>query len=192
LPTAFLPRIAAGDPLAVAACIDEYGGTIWGLAERYLKGFGDDLEDAVQEVFVEIWRHANRFDPLQGSEAAFIATIAHRRLIDRQRRAQTRRAVHFEDHGFLASKPLAFNSAELADDVRKATEAFQKLDADEKQVLWFSLYHGLSHERIATTVNIPLGTVKTRLRRGLMRLRELLQADFAPSNTRPKVEGAAQ
>ena len=190
--TQFLPRIAAGDASAVAACLDEYGGTIWGLAERYLRGFGDDLEDAVQEVFVEVWRHAGRFDPNQGSEAAFIATIAHRRLIDRQRRAQTRRAVHFEDDGILESRAQTGNTAELNDDVRKASEAFQKLDADEKQVLWFALYHGLSHERIAKTVNIPLGTVKTRLRRGLMRLRELLNADFAPTKARPRVEGAAR
>lgn len=183
--TNFLPRIAAGDTSAVAACLDEYGGTVWGLAERYLKGFGEDLEDAVQEVFVEVWRHAGRFDPAQGSEPAFIATIAHRRLIDRQRRAQTRRSVQFQDNSILESRPHIQNTAEMRDDVRKAADAFQKLDDDEKQVLWFALYHGLSHERIAKTVDLPLGTVKTRLRRGLMRLRELLSADLsAKSRTR--------
>ncbi len=170
-----LQRIAAGDHLAVALCLDEYGGTIWGLAERYLKGFGDDLEDAVQEVFVEVWRFAARYDPSMGSEPAFIATIAHRRLIDRQRRLQARRTVQLDDGAaMIEAKSPSREVTALGDDVRKAAEAFDELETDEKHVLWYALYQGFTHERIASVMDVPLGTVKTRIRRGLAHLREAL------------------
>lgn len=176
-----LQRIARGDQVAVALCLDEYGGTIWGLADRYLKGFGDDLEDAVQEVFVEVWRHASRYDPAMGGEPAFIATIAHRRLIDRQRRLQARRTVQLDDGLPMVEAKMPLRDATAArDDVRKAAEAFAELEHDEKQVLWYALYQGLTHERISSIMNVPLGTVKTRIRRGLSRLREALSAGLHP------------
>ncbi len=176
----YLQRIARGDESAVAACLDEFGGTVWSLAERYLRGFGEDLEDAVQDVFVEVWRSAGRFDPSLGSEAAFIATIAHRRLIDRQRRAQTRRAVQLEDDRVFEAKPLVTAGADVHDEAKRAAAAFESLAHDEKQVLWYALYQGFSHERIAKAIDVPLGTVKTRIRRGLARLRELLGPQTMP------------
>jgi RNA polymerase sigma-70 factor (ECF subfamily) len=171
-----LQAIANGDPTAVSRCIDEYGGTILALANRYLRYLGDDVEDAVQEVFVEIWRSASRYNPSLGSEAAFIATIAHRRLTDRQRRAQIRRTAPIEGIPAVAQdrEHRTPDRAALRDDLRSAAAAFESLDKDEQQVLWYSLYQGFTHERIAAAVQIPVGTVKTRIRRGLMRLRELL------------------
>jgi RNA polymerase sigma-70 factor, ECF subfamily len=173
-----LQRIASGDSAAVALCLDEYGGTIWSLADRYLRGFGDDLEDAVQEVFVEVWRAAGRYDPAMGGEPAFIATIAHRRLIDRQRRLQSRRALQLdEDAVVLEAKPSPDAHREAAtEETRRAARAFEQLDHDEKQALWYALYRGFTHERIAEAINVPLGTVKTRIRRGLAKMRELLLA----------------
>ncbi|MCG3121693.1 MAG: ECF RNA polymerase sigma factor SigK [Phycisphaerales bacterium] len=178
---ALLQLIARGDPSAVARCIDEYGGTIHALAVRYLKYLGDDIDDAVQEVFVEIWRSAGRYDPSLGSEPAFIATIAHRRLTDRQRKAQTRRSSSIESTAPISQEREhhAVDRAALRDDLKAAATAFESLDRDEQQVLWYSLYQGLTHERIADVTQIPVGTVKTRIRRGLMRLRELL----APAST---------
>jgi RNA polymerase sigma factor (sigma-70 family) len=169
-----LERITRGDPSAIAACLDEYGGTIWGLADRYLRGTGDDVEDAVQEIFIDVWRSAPRFTPALGSEPAFIATIAHRRLIDRQRRLAVRGTHQLADHSLVEAKPLRADPALLRDELRIAAQAFDELDTDERQVLWFALYHGLSHERIARATDLPLGTVKTRIRRGLIRLRNLL------------------
>lgn len=171
-----LQLIARGDPTAVARCIDEYGGTIHAIASRYLRSMGEDVDDAVQEIFVEIWKSAGRYNPTLGSEPAFIATIAHRRLTDRQRRAASRRTTD------IASAPPVEQSREnftpdraaLRDDLRAAASAFESLDRDEQQVLWYSLYQGMSHERIADVTRIPVGTVKTRIRRGMMRLRELL------------------
>ncbi|MCC6425842.1 MAG: sigma-70 family RNA polymerase sigma factor [Phycisphaerales bacterium] len=176
MPAPLLQSIAKGDPTAVSQCIDEYGGTIYALANRYLKYLGEDVEDAVQEVFVEIWRSASRYNPTLGSEAAFIATIAHRRLTDRQRRAQIRRTAPLEGIPTVAQQTehRIPDHAGLRDDLRAAAVAFESLDKDEQQVLWYSLYQGFTHERIAAAIQIPVGTVKTRIRRGLMRLRELL------------------
>jgi RNA polymerase sigma factor (sigma-70 family) len=170
-----LQRIARGDPSAVAACIDEYGGTVQSLANRYLKFLGDDLDDAVQEVFVEVWKSAGRYDPALGSEPAFIATIAHRRLTDRQRRLASRKATSLEQLPIVEGKgDHAADRTELREDLRAAYDAFEKLDRDEQQVLRYSLYYGLTHERIAALIHAPVGTVKTRIRRGMMRLREML------------------
>ncbi len=176
MPDTILQRIARGDHAAVAACLDEFGGMVWGLADRYLRPLGEDTEDAVQEVFVEVWKSAGRFDPALGSEAAFIATIAHHRLIDRVRRAGRRPTLHVEDPGTIAEAKLHQHTdhASNRDDLRRASEAFKTLDKDEQQVLWYSLYHGVPHEKIATLIQAPVGTVKSRIRRGLMRMREAL------------------
>ncbi len=168
-----LPRIAAGDVDAVGACLDEYGGMVLGLARRYLEPLGGDVEDSVQEIFVEVWRCAARYDPRLGSEASFIATIAHRRLIDAQRRMGSR--LHL--HEGVEPKPVKHEPAHgpvMAEDLRRAAVALTRLDADERHVLELALHRGLSHSRIAAATGVPVGTVKTRLRRGLMRLREII------------------
>lgn len=178
-----LCRIAAGDPRAVEACLDEYGGTILALARRYLTTVKGDVEGAVQEVFIELWKNAHRFDPSRGSEPAFVMTMAHRRLIDRRRWHASRFSV-----GELAMEPAAGASAasastpatnpgvgaELRDEARDAAAALERLPTDEQQLLRLSIYSGLSHERISIAVGLPVGTVKTRIRRGLDRLRRSL------------------
>ncbi|MGH7130709.1 MAG: RNA polymerase sigma factor [Phycisphaerales bacterium] len=174
-PGTFLERIAGGDAAAVGPCLDEYGSMVLGLAQRYLRPLGEDVEDAVQEVFVEVWKHAARYNPQLGSEASFIATIGHRRLIDRQRRAAARRAVSADDAGVLETKPATREGPGVSEEALRAAAAFEGLEPGEKQVIWLSICHGLSHERIASAVGIPLGTVKTRVRRGLRRLRETLE-----------------
>ncbi len=80
-----LQRIASGDPAAVRECIDQYGPLVWSLARR-LSRTASDAEDATQEIFLDIWRSAGRFDASQGSDKVFIAMIARRRLIDRLRK----------------------------------------------------------------------------------------------------------
>ena len=84
-----LQRIAAGDGASVQECLDRYGGLVWSIARR-LAPTAQDAEDAVQEIFLDVWRNAGRFDPEIGSEATFIATIARRRLLDQRRRASRR------------------------------------------------------------------------------------------------------
>jgi RNA polymerase sigma factor (sigma-70 family) len=82
-----LERVARGDQQAVRECIDEFGGLVWAIARRMTRSRAD-AEDAVQEIFVDVWRSAARYDSVQGSEKVFITTIARRRLIDRIRRGR--------------------------------------------------------------------------------------------------------
>src|SRR5438132_13118196 len=79
-----LPRVARGDGVAVEQCVDRYGGLIWQIALRF-SATRADAEDAVQEVFIDLWKSAARFDPTRASETTFVAMIARRRLIDRKR-----------------------------------------------------------------------------------------------------------
>ncbi|MDX2148586.1 MAG: sigma-70 family RNA polymerase sigma factor [Planctomycetota bacterium] len=168
-----LQRIAAGDKVAVRECIDRYGGLIWSLARR-LAASDSDAEDTVQEIFVELWRHAGRFDPNVASETAFIAMIARRRLIDRRRKRDRqidRQPLGEMDVGGVRPPE---GRAEVGEEAVRAAGALRQLSADQQRVLTLSIYQGLSHEKIARTIDMPLGTVKTHARRGLIRIRELL------------------
>src|SRR5450755_3811278 len=90
--SSMLQRIASGDSAAVRECIDQYGGLVWSIARR-LSRTPSDAEDATQEIFLDIWRSAARFDATQGSDKVFITTIARRRLIDRLRKTSSEPAM---------------------------------------------------------------------------------------------------
>jgi RNA polymerase sigma-70 factor (ECF subfamily) len=175
-PEDLLPAVARGEPDAVQACLDRYGALVWSLARRMCRS-GADAEDAVQEIFVSVWKNADRFDPEKGSEVTFVATIARRRLIDRMRQAGRRPAEATLDAGSaVAAAPDAVDApAELREEVAIAGRAMAELSEDQRRVLQMSIGHGLSHEKIAEATGIPLGTVKTHIRRGLIRVRALLE-----------------
>jgi RNA polymerase sigma-70 factor, ECF subfamily len=170
---AILNRIAEGDQGAVQECLTAYGGLVWSLARRMLRN-SDDAEDAVQEIFVDVWKNAGRYDSSQSSETTFIAMIARRRLIDRIRFAQRRLAPDsLED--ILTEPSQAGNKAiEMAVEARDAFKALSQLRPEQRQVLQLAIVHGLSHQEIADAMGMPLGTVKTHARRGLIQARELL------------------
>lgn len=170
-----LQRIAAGDSAAVDECLQQYGGLVWSLARRFCPDHAE-AEDAVQEVFVDVWRSSARFDESVGSEATFITMIARRRLIDRHRKRtrQVDTAVLVEEA--LPGQEEGKDRVEFAEDVEQAREALKQLRTEERRVLELSIYEGLSQSRIAEVTEMPLGTVKTHARRGLIRLREMLGA----------------
>jgi RNA polymerase sigma-70 factor (ECF subfamily) len=161
----------------VRECISRFGGLIWTLARRL--GLNDtEAEDSVQEIFSEIWRNGYKYDPSIASETAFVATIARRRLIDRRRklgRTVVRQSLPEDDVGVKpggAALPGA-----IGEEARKAQLALEQLSPEQQRVLRLSVYEGLSHELIARSTGMPLGTVKTHARRGLIRLREALGAE---------------
>jgi len=188
--TTRLERIANGDESAVREIIDEFGGLIYRLARRYLDKVDPEIDDAVQDVFVEIWLSAKRFDPTKGSEASFIATLAHRRLIDAQRRAISRhKKARASTNQPRPTEPIApirqaVRSAVLED----IAQRFDELPDDERQPLWLAIHQGLTHNQIADALDTPVGTVKTRLRRALLRLGKKLQETQGspPVPTTPK------
>ncbi|MEO0574461.1 MAG: sigma-70 family RNA polymerase sigma factor [Pseudomonadota bacterium] len=170
-----LQRIANGDQSAVAQCIDEFGGLIWSLARR-LTPNESDAEDAVQEVFVEIWRFADRFDPAKASQATFIAMIARRRLIDRLRK-HNRQPVEESFDETVTNVVSAEHAAEVGADVARVATAMQGMKTEQREALRLSAWLGMSHAAIAKKMNLPLGTVKSHIRRGLLTLRQELGLD---------------
>jgi RNA polymerase sigma-70 factor (ECF subfamily) len=179
LEDSLLTRIADGDQSAVPDCISRYGGLIWTLARRRLAN-REDAEDVVQEIFVDLWRSADRFDPLVAEEITFVAMIARRRVIDRLRqRSVLPQAVSMNDAGVsgvvdVAGLETVGRRLELGEEARIADEHLQRLKPDEQQMLRLSIYDNLSHAAIAEQTGFPLGTVKSHIRRGLDSLRRTL------------------
>ncbi|MEM9293750.1 MAG: sigma-70 family RNA polymerase sigma factor [Acidobacteriota bacterium] len=172
-PDPVLPRIAAGEPGATEECIERYKGLVWWLARQMA---GSDAEDAVQEIFIELWTKADRYDPSKSSEPAFVAMITRRRLIDRRRRIGRRPPIDSLDNEEREIVVRAPQGVEANAEVALAARAINTLKPKEREVLVLSLYHGMSHSEIANKTSMPLGTVKTYVRRGLQRVRERLTA----------------
>jgi RNA polymerase sigma-70 factor, ECF subfamily len=164
-----LGRVAAGDARAVEECVDKFGGLIWSLARRYAPL---DAEDAVQEILIQVWKNAGRYDPKVASESTFVAVIARRRLIDRQRAAARQPATADFEGDFQDLGPSLELRAQQNSDAAAAWQAIQRLRPEQQQVLQLSIWHDLSHQEIAEKTGLPLGTVKTFLRRGLQEVRE--------------------
>lgn len=165
-------RIAAGDERAVKSALDRFGGLVWSLARR-LTPSPADAEDAVQEIFISLWKSAGRYDPARASEATFVATIARRRLIDRLRASGARpRTEALEAAETLSSG--GSERIEAAVDLGRVEQVLGTLREDQRRVIELAVVRGLSHSQIAEHTGIALGTVKTHVRRGLQRVREAL------------------
>ena len=179
LEDSLLTRIADGDQSAVPECISRYGGLIWTLARRRLAS-REDAEDVVQEIFVDLWRSADRFDPMVAEEITFVAMIARRRVIDRLRqRAVLPQTASMDDAGVAGIVDVAGGETvgrrlELGEEAGIADEHLQQLKPDEQRVLRLSIYDSLSHAAIAERTGLPVGTVKSHIRRGLDSLRRTL------------------
>jgi RNA polymerase sigma-70 factor (ECF subfamily) len=185
-----LPRIAAGDERAVRACVVRYGPLVSSLARRWCID-AMDAEDAVQEVFIDLWRTASRFDAARATEAGWIAMLTRRRLIDRGRRRL--RAPVFESltddidvaDGSNDDPEGALDRTSRAD---CALAIVRALPPAQRRLLELSLLDGKTHDEIAHETSLPLGTVKSHIRRGLLRARALLAT--ASSTTDNSVSGA--
>jgi RNA polymerase sigma-70 factor (ECF subfamily) len=176
LTSSLLEKVAQGDQSSVAACLDQYGNLIWSLARRFL-GNSADAEDAVQDIFIEIWSNAGRFDPAKGSEVTFVATIARRRLIDRLRKHRRTPGSEEYNEELASQNPETSNGIAENTEVQNVVRVLGAMPEEHREILAMSIYEGYSHSEIADIMQIPLGTVKTRVRRGLMHIREQLQID---------------
>ena len=165
-----LARVAAGDPAAVRECLARFGGLVWSIARRFEP---TDAEDAVQEIFLDLWRSAGRYDPQVATETAFVAMLARRRLIDR-RRARMRRPTTEGIDEVPSIPDLQARPPDTDAFARQAARELGKLRPEQRQVLVLSTCHGLSHGEIAAQTGMPLGTVKAHARRGLMSIRAAL------------------
>lgn len=168
-----LYRVASGDKAAVEECINLYGGLVWSLARQMSPNL-HDAEDAVQEIFLDLWRNAALFDESKAGEITFVAMIARRRLIDRYRKIQ--REVSTQSLEEVTAEPESSIAAQMQNsvEVAQAMRAMNDLRSEQKQILQLAIFQGFSHQQIADALKLPLGTVKTHARRGLEKIRETL------------------
>ena len=150
-----------------------YGGLVWSIARKMLRN-NDDAEDAVQEIFIDVWKNAGRFDESQSSETTFIAMIARRRIIDRIRFANRRITADSIEEVLVEPWTRADENMQISVEAKEAAKAMRDLKPEQQQVLQLSIVQGLSHQEIADATGMPLGTVKTHARRGILQVRELL------------------
>ena len=170
-----IERMARGDQNAVGELYDRHGRLIFSLALRVLRDQGD-AEDVVQDVFLQAWREAARFDLTRGNVVAWLVMVTRSRAIDRLRRRQARPALSGD--AAPADRPDERPSAHVqmewqsrATEVRRALETLPLL---QRAAVELAFFDGLTHSEIAEQLEVPLGTVKTRVRQGLLKMRDCL------------------
>ncbi len=169
-----LHRVAEGDHAAFAALYDDLAPLVYGIAKRVVRD-STHAEEVTQEVFVDLWRLAARFDAGKGNVKSWAATIAHRRAVDRVRSEQAHR--NRERTEAVAMPAPASGPDEIAvdgDARQRAVSALGQLTATQREALELAYYGGLTHVEVADRLGIALGTAKTRIRDGLLRLRSVL------------------
>lgn len=170
-----MARVARGDEQAFEALYDELAGPVLGLVRRVLRDPAQS-EEVAQEVLVELWRTATRFRPERGSVRTWAMTLAHRRAVDRVRSAQA--AVDREERVAEGEVERPFD--EVADEVTGRLEREQvrrcvgTLTDLQRESVVLAYYGGYTYREVSQLLDVPLGTVKTRLRDGLIRLRDCL------------------
>ena len=165
-----------GEPSALAMLYDRYASLVYGLAIRILQE-PQAAEDLTQEVFLTLWRNKN-YDPVRGSLSAFLITLTRSRAIDKLRSQGAK--LKFldrwsQDMSTQSLSDTPFEQVSLAERSQKVREALAELPESQRQVLEMAYYEGLSQTEIAARIATPLGTVKTRARQGLLKLRQTLQ-----------------
>ncbi|GAB3113601.1 ECF RNA polymerase sigma factor SigK [Janibacter alkaliphilus] len=173
--TTLLRQVATGDEQAFAELYDLTAPRLHGLIVRVLRNPAQS-EEVTQEVYLDIWRTATRFDPDRGSALSWMLTIAHRRAVDRVRSAQA--ASDREEHYQATHQAPAYDAtAETATtrlESARVTRALQDLTDPQRQAVTLAYLGGYTHTEVATLLDLPLGTAKTRIRDGLIRLRDAL------------------
>jgi len=172
-----LQRIASGDQAAAARLYDRHARPLYSLILRIV-GNEPESEDVLQDVFAQAFRQASRYDVSRGAVAAWLLTIARSRAIDRLRARRTRVEAHAGDVKTLDEVPAVQTDAASAmideERLRLVREALGGLPFLQRMAIELAYFEGLSHAEIAVRLEQPLGTVKTRIRLGLLKLRDVL------------------
>lgn len=170
-----LTAVATGDRAAFAELYDRTAPRVLGLIKRLLIDHSQS-EEVAQEVFLEIWQTATRYEPRKGAAVTWMLTMAHRRAVDRVRASQSSRDrdVRIGIRDFEPGFDQVSESVEVRVEHDRVAKALARLTELQRQAVQLAYYGGLSHSEIAAKLSIPIGTVKTRLRDGMIRLRDEL------------------
>jgi len=175
-----IQRVGRGDQAAFGALYDSTAPLVHGIVLKILRD-PSHAEEVVQEVFVELWRIAPRFDPAKGTVTSWVATIAHRRAVDRVRSEQAaRNRVEREStrverpHDEVADSVVAHDHAQF--ERRRVRRALERLTSMQREAVELAYFGGHTYREVAVLLDVPEGTIKTRIRDGMIRLRDELGA----------------
>jgi RNA polymerase sigma-70 factor (ECF subfamily) len=178
-PESLLASVAAGDRDAFAGLYDRLSPIVYGTIRRVLRDPAQS-EEVAQEVFVEIWRTAARYDTARGGATTWAVTMAHRRAVDRVRSEQA--ATNRDTKVAMLDPDRPYDSVSeavaLKLDRERVVRALAKLTDLQREAVTLAFYDGHTHTQVAELLDVPLGTVKARIRDGLIRLRDALGVDL--------------
>jgi len=170
-----LSLVAQGDQAAFAQLYDQMAPRVLGLVRRLLRDHAQS-EEVTQEIFLEIWQNATRYDSSKGGASTWIMTMSHRRAVDRVRASQSSRdrdtKIGIRDYD--ADYDNVSETVQTRIEHERVEKAMQRLTELQRQAVSLAYYGGYSHSEVATLLSVPIGTVKTRLRDGMIRLRDEL------------------
>ncbi|MBA3741783.1 sigma-70 family RNA polymerase sigma factor [Sporichthya sp.] len=168
-------RVAKGDNAAYEAVFTRVSGPVYGLIRRVLRDPAQS-EEVSQEVLVTVWRNASRFDENQGSAMAWIMTMAHRRAVDRVRseQAATERVRKLAPRTYEPAYDDVSESVEIRLEKEAVRRCLGSLTELQRESVGLAYYGGYTYREVGELLDVPLGTVKTRMRDGLIRLRDCL------------------
>jgi len=177
---ALMDAIAAGDRAALARLYDRHAPLLLAVCRRVLND-ADEADDVLVDVFFEVWSRADRFDGSRGNPLTYLVTLARSRSIDRRRSLGSRPPLRSDRSAELAVRPAdtagPLLDTQMGEQAQRVRAALAGLDADQRTALECAFYDGLSHTEVARKLGKPLGTVKTSIRQGLIRLRGILRID---------------
>jgi RNA polymerase sigma-70 factor, ECF subfamily len=179
----WLARAAAGDGAGLAGLYDRHASAVYSIALRIV-GDEADAEDVVQEVFAQVWRQASRYDETRGTVEAWLVMMARTRAIDRLRARRARpdsAATLADDSSTQPAAPIVDPGDALAAarDAKRIRDALRELPLLQRLAIELAYFEGLTQSQIADRLEEPLGTVKTRIRLGLLKLRDVLSKSTA-------------
>ena len=184
-------RMAAGDGGALAELYDRHGRAMFSLAVRILRDEGD-AEEVVQDVFAQAWRQASRYDTTRGAVVAWLLMMTRSRGIDRLRARRGQPPLEGDHPSALRDAADTAPPVDLAlltaDDISRVRAALEALPDAQRMAIELAFHEGLTHTEVAERLEEPLGTIKTRIRVGLLRLRAALPS---PGHTSATGEGRA-
>jgi RNA polymerase sigma-70 factor, ECF subfamily len=165
--------VAKGDQAAFEVLYDQLAAPVYGLIRRVLRN-PSQAEEVTQEVLLEVWRTASRFDPARGSATTWVLTIAHRRAIDRVRAEEAATAREQRTAQLPVAPDQVAETVEASMDAERLRRCLAGLTELQRESITLAYYGGYSYAQVAALLSTALGTIKTRIRDGLTRLRDCL------------------